>query len=126
MDLFKNVERIRIMLLETCGCSVEDAIIVCEKTKVILEHMVHRQKEQDKYDKQLKELKTMEDRKLKGYKITRFKKPHLPTEEKRVYQRVCRRCDDLYRTTSKYSWFCDKCKLNSVSNQVHEKAKYQK
>jgi hypothetical protein len=128
MDLFKNVERIRIMLLETCGCSVEDAIIVCEKTKVILEHMAHRKKEQNKYNEQLKELKKMEEesKDVKGYKITRFKKPHLPNEEKRVYQRVCRRCDDLYRTTSKYSWFCDKCKLNSVSNQVHGKAKYQK
>lgn len=125
MDLFKNVERVKNMLIGTCGCTYEEAIIVCEKAKELFQYQLKKQEAQDTYEAQLKEVIERND-KQSGYKITRFKKPVIPVEERKVYQRVCRRCDILYRTISKYSWFCDKCKLNSVSNQVHEKGKNKK
>ena len=114
MDLYKNIERIKNMLLYTCGCSIEDAIIVCEETKKLLQYILQKQKE-NKVETPII---------TRGYKITRFKKPTSLTDEKKVYQRVCRRCEEVYRTTSKHSFFCDKCKRNSFSNQVYEKPKH--
>jgi hypothetical protein len=124
MDLFKNVERIRALLMQTCGCSEEEAIIVCEK----FIDMVKRKRQQDEaqkaFNENLKQIQianVREDRRVKGYKVSRYKKPLPPIEERKVYSRVCRRCDKIYRTLNKYSWFCDKCKLKGQPNEAPPK-----
>jgi hypothetical protein len=105
------------MLLQTCGCTLEEAIVVCEK---LIDLLKHRLKQEEKNTEVLSQTKdgSVEP---KGYKITRFKKPLPPEEERKIYQRVCRRCDEIYKTFHKHSWFCDKCKLGNASNETSKK-----
>lgn len=126
MDLYKNLDRVRVMLLQTCGCSEEEAIIVCEKLIDILKEKADKSNNTDKNNTENDTIRNekenkKEDKLIKGYKITRFKKPLLPIEERKVYSRVCRRCDKIYRTFGKYSWFCDKCKLVKTPNEAPPK-----
>ena len=74
-------------------------------------------------------LKVKEDRKAKlaeqlrihGFKPVRFKKPLPPLEDRRQYTRCCKRCDEYYRTFSKYGEICDGCKQGGKSDGVpHE------
>jgi hypothetical protein len=91
MDINESAEYI-VAGLSNNGRSAKDSLIICEKAIEILKQKIT-------------------DNNLSGYKVTRFKKPLPPVEERKVYKRVCRRCDIIYPTPYKHSWFCNKCKL---------------
>lgn len=45
MDLEKNLDRIYVMLINTCGCSYSEAIIVCEEAIKIFKQKGKKQNE---------------------------------------------------------------------------------
>ena len=51
MDLQKNLDRVQAMLIDTCGCTYPEAIMVCEEAALIFKL------KEEKLQKRLKKIK---------------------------------------------------------------------
>ena len=39
------------------------------------------------------------------------------TERLKIYERICCRCQGLYKTTSRKGKICDKCNINNIKKE---------
>ena len=85
-----------------------------EKEDAIIERILNRKRFAEERKEKIEERK----RRIRGYKITRFKKPLPALEDRNQYVRCCKKCGKYYRTFAKYGMVCDKCKTSGVSDGV--------
>ena len=114
-------EKIKKILNKHLRYKYEEQINVLRGCLFDIEEKVRIEKEKDAEWLRIKEARKVrleERNRIHGYRLSRFKKPLPPLEERRQYVRICRRCEGEYRTFAKHSQFCDGCSKSGVTHGV--------
>jgi len=128
MEKIDHINKIPRLLRKTWRYSLQESIDILKECQADLQKEMNIKTEKEKeieqaiIDRILKceeiNEKKEEERRIRGYKITRYKKPLPPLEERKQYVRFCKKCEVYYRTFAKYGMVCDNCKTGGVSDGV--------